>query len=136
MVIRFPSVTRCPLKCDTLPKPLQHPRSGVVANCPLWPLAHLSQISVPVRSFLPVRGGFLLPVGVAVNPGVDGLVFAGPVLAMVWLALFTNVDVPRVYLLVVGTVIILSCNIFLNTGKRTTARLRTEEKRGTYKKNS
>ena len=39
-------------------------RSRVVAHRPPGPLVHLSQISGPVRSFFPVLGGFLLPVGV------------------------------------------------------------------------
>ena len=39
------------LNVESYVEPLQSPRSGMMADMPLGPLAHLFQISGPVRSF-------------------------------------------------------------------------------------
>lgn len=98
--------------------------SAVVAVTPnvlvgLWTGGHITLASLGGAvavglSFVP--GAVLSRKAVLITPdlAVTALVYASPVLGLVWLGLFTEITVARLDLLVLGAVVVAAANIMLN----------------------
>ncbi|MDE0235386.1 MAG: hypothetical protein OXM62_10290, partial [bacterium] len=65
-------------------------------------------------SFVP--GAALARKAVLITPdlGINALIYASPVVGLLWLGLFTDITVARLDLLVVGAVIVAMANVLLN----------------------
>ena len=98
--------------------------SGVIAILPNALIGWVTGGSISAESF-----GWAVAVGVSFVPGaalarkavlitpdlgVNALIYASPVVGLLWLGLFTDITVARLDLLVVGAVIVAVANVFLN----------------------